>query len=702
MASLNPVFDTTKEASTSGWQNNCGLHCFIHKIVEMLEDPQKKDIWLNDPYYKELLNCFAEYYDLKSKMNVPECLEILGAMLKHYPNPMDQERLLAPAFRIYLQKLLQRESIDKIWESPPKGLAHDKAIEYRALGSDFANFLETRTQQFPEINALDRALEGALSTLRDQYREEIKNLSEKPQIPPPSEMESIVRELTKPGGDARRKPYYELLMNPNMSAQALQEGILLYFAKQRQKNKWREEVCAALRAPANSTSKELKQMLNKDPIKFKVYLDKRKEIKELKLTEDLIIEASEDIQKNKADLKRLEELYKNIPGSVKLIRDEFIRRQWLAMEKEKIKMRYQQQGKELFQKNGRLLYAQNMGDINQGMMTTEFELIHLSDALNIHLEIYRSSYDHANRPVLQRQMQHAPSESKDRREVYETLKIKHSGAHWQYEARVDTDQDKDKLKKHNAGYLKGAPKKLCDTGNPASIKTLVKTEIQSLSSAQASQSPVSGSKVPPPPPPFSRYGTRKSSTNTNLVFSNKTSLARVQGELSKILESNPSLPWLVGGIQENIQGFSSINISDFSIPSVPIIATIQEEKDKIECNVLHKIENDAAKALLQGMINTAKNNNEISIEVTLSTTSIDNLLVLVTAIKELQKEQATIVIRLNIDEKTKTTGLEASPTQKKQLTADYMEILATATKQDADRTLRISPQSKPQSPKSNP
>ena len=400
MASLNPMFDTTKEAITSGWQNNCGLHCFIHKIIEMLEDPQKKNIWLSDPSYTELLTCFVEYYDLESKMSVSERVEMLDAMLKHYPNPMDQERLLAPVFRIYLQKLLQRESIDKIWEAPPMELAHDKAIEYRALGSDFENFLERRTQQFPEINALDTALEGALSTLRDQYGKEIKALTEKPQIPQSSEMESIVRELTKPGGDARRKPYYELLMNPNMSPQALQDGLLLYYAKQRQKNEWRKEVCKALGAPDNSTSKELKQMLNKDPIKFKVYLDKRKAIKELKLTEDLMIGASEDIQKNRADLKRLEELYKNNPGSVKLIRDEFIVRQWLAMEKEKIKKRYQQQGKELFQKKGHLLYAKNMGDINQRMMTTEFELIHLSDALNIHLEIYRSSYDYANMPCL--------------------------------------------------------------------------------------------------------------------------------------------------------------------------------------------------------------------------------------------------------------------------------------------------------------
>lgn len=50
------------------------------------------------------------------------------------------------------------------------------------------------------------------------------------------------------------------------------------------------------------------------------------------------------------------------------------------------------------------------------------------------------------------------------------------------------------------------------------------------------------------------------------------------------------------------------------------------------------------------MVNTAQDNNESSIEVTLSTTSIDHLLVLVTAIKVLQKEQTTIIVHLNIDE----------------------------------------------------
>lgn len=690
MASLNPVFDTTKEARTSGWQNNCGLHCFIHKIIEMLEDPQKKDIWLSDLHYKELLNCFVEYYDLESKMSVPERLEMLGAMLKRYPNPMDQERFLAPVFRIYLQKLLQRESIDKIWESPPKELAHDKAIEYRALSSDFANFLETTTRQYPEINALDKSLDYALSILRNQYAEEIKILIEKSQFPPPSEMGRIVDELTKPGGEARRKPYYELLKNPNMAPHALQEGILLYAAKQRQKSKWREKVCAALGVPANTTSKALKLMLNNEP-KFKVYLDERKAIKDLKLTDEQRIEASQEVQKNKADLERLEKMYdRNIQDPVKLIRDEFIKRQWFAMEKEKIKTRYQQKGKELFQKQGHPLYAQNMGDINKGMMTTEFELIQLSDALNIHLEIYRNSYDNDGTPILQRQMQHVPSEVKDRRETPELLKIKHSGAHWQYEASVKDNTDKEKLINHNAGYLKDAAKKLCDTGNPASIKTLVKTEMQSLSATQApAPSASQPKKIPPLLPSLLTQGNLTPSGSTHLAFSHKISLAEMQSELSKILANKPTVPWRVGGIQKNIQGLDSINISDFSQPNTPIIATVQEDKDKVECNILHKIESDTAKILLQGMINTAQNKNERSIEVMLSTTSIDHLLTLLSAIKELQKEQATIIVHLKIDALTRTTGIQATLVQKKQLSEDYKEILATASKQQEDSVIQF-------------
>lgn len=58
--------------------------------------------------------------------------------------------------------------------------------------------------------------------------------------------------------------------------------------------------------------------------------------------------------------RRLEELYKNIPGSVKLIRSQVYCTTMASNAKEeKIKMRYQQQAKELFQEKGHLLYAKH-------------------------------------------------------------------------------------------------------------------------------------------------------------------------------------------------------------------------------------------------------------------------------------------------------------------------------------------------------
>jgi len=160
--------------------------------------------------------------------------------------------------------------------------------------------------------------------------------------------------------------------------------------------------------------------------------------------------------------------------------------------------------------------------------------------------------------------------------------------------------------------------------------------------------------------------------------------------LSKILANNPTIPMHIGGIQ----GGSSVNITDDTKPTAHVIANIQEKKDMVECNIFHNIEEYTVKVLLQAMINTARSQNERSVELMLSTNSVDHLLVVLSALKELQKEEASIVIHLKLDKTSRDTGAVSTPAQKEKMVKDYKEILIRTREQEENRVAQFQQQTR--------
>ncbi|MFI4938019.1 MAG: hypothetical protein ACHQJ6_05865 [Candidatus Berkiellales bacterium] len=97
---------------TSGWHNNCGLHCLTHVLAEKLESGELQHQFAEDPAYQALLTSFQEYYGLR---HCPTWDEI-KSLLARYVVPTDREAILGPVLRKHLGKiLLQHKEI--LWDT---------------------------------------------------------------------------------------------------------------------------------------------------------------------------------------------------------------------------------------------------------------------------------------------------------------------------------------------------------------------------------------------------------------------------------------------------------------------------------------------------------------------------------------------------------------------------------------------------------
>lgn len=95
---IDPGFDKSLQMSMSVWLNNCGANTLANLFRDALLK-KELDHLLHTKPHQELLNCFKEYYGLKSE-------EIdwddIKKLLEQYPHPRDIEVIFANVMRFFI------------------------------------------------------------------------------------------------------------------------------------------------------------------------------------------------------------------------------------------------------------------------------------------------------------------------------------------------------------------------------------------------------------------------------------------------------------------------------------------------------------------------------------------------------------------------------------------------------------------------
>lgn len=113
--------DRSGLAETSGWYNNCGLHCIAHFLIgkitsgKDIDEALPKDEKLNKSL-QELATSFAEYYNIDKPK--PFLIKDLREKFNNYTNPQVREMILAPVLREFMKKALlsDKARAEKSWD----------------------------------------------------------------------------------------------------------------------------------------------------------------------------------------------------------------------------------------------------------------------------------------------------------------------------------------------------------------------------------------------------------------------------------------------------------------------------------------------------------------------------------------------------------------------------------------------------------
>jgi hypothetical protein len=432
LALNNARFDFKKQASTTGWFNNCGLNCFSHFLIEKLvrgTDVERQVFTTSDPVVDtSLLTSFREYYNLKDLKPEFTLSHLQKMFSTTYTDPIMQEMIMAPVLRAHLAKKILLKDANTIkarasdaWEPPNVG--KEGSIGQGVLGvkANFSDFIQFGLQGASLQEPIVRANYDELSKLHIKYKEEMGKYSE---FPTDKELQEAYAKILR-----EDKGYVARLQKSNINLPA-------DYAKltKDDKNKIKtlllpqkyESLLFALRhkvpVPGILNFLKLPKTRSTDPDKYLTY-DEYKKMNPPQGASALFKTFEQDL--TGAGVKFIDDL---VLDQVKKTRSDRVLEDCLG------------DAKKMWENSGYVKYANYMGALQNGAMYTNAELGDLAKGFGMGIAIYT-----------QNQKDSAPVLDEPGSNPGWKIKMFNSGLHWEYE-----EDSVAKAEAHNGRY-RGTP-----------------------------------------------------------------------------------------------------------------------------------------------------------------------------------------------------------------------------------------------------